>query len=67
MGRHSSFAGNRLPNRTWEINNRINPATKKRAEAITKGCAEDKPNLVAVEAEDHKIENTNPAISNFQW
>jgi len=35
-------------------------------EYITKGCADVKPIFVAVEAEDHKIDNTNPAIKNFQ-
>ncbi len=35
-------------------------------EEITKGCAEVNPIFVAVEADDHKIDNANPATKNFQ-
>ena len=64
---HSPFAGNLLPNTIWEMNNRMSPAKQKREVAITKGCADVKPSFVAVDAEDHKIENSRPPIKNFQF
>jgi hypothetical protein len=35
-------------------------------EEITKGCADINPNLVAVEAEGHKMDKAKPATKNFQ-
>jgi hypothetical protein len=55
-----------LPKTTWEIKSIINPAIKNRVEEITKGCADVNPNLVAVEAEGHKMDKAKPATKNFQ-
>lgn len=67
IDRHSPFVGNLFPNTPWEMNNMISPAIQKREVAITKGCTDVKPSFVAVDAEDHKIENSRPPIKNFQF
>jgi len=47
------------------MNNIIKPAMKKREVAITKGCADSNPILVATEADDHKTAKAIPAATNF--
>jgi hypothetical protein len=41
----------------------INAARPNRTSAITSGCAMVNPNFVAVEAEDHNMENNIPAAN----
>jgi hypothetical protein len=45
----------------WDMNNIIAAATPKRTTAITKGWADNKPILVAVEADAHKMAKDIPA------
>ena len=47
------------------MNNIIAPARKNLVTAITKGCADIKPILVAADAEDQRIANKIPAAVNF--
>lgn len=41
------------------------PPMKKRVTAITKGCADSNPILVAAEADDHNIAKQIPAAMSF--
>ena len=57
--------GKRFFKTTWVMNNIIAPARKNLVTAITKGCADIKPILVAADAEDQRIANKIPAAVNF--
>jgi hypothetical protein len=66
-GRHEVLAGNGCFIIKCATKSIMAEAIAKRISAITIGCASNKPILVAVEAEAHRIANRIPALTHLRF